>query len=187
MSIQMQADDFFNAYLVLEENNKAFFEKQANSSETTPIGTNKRDTYPTMGPAIVCLAFSVELYLKDLHYVVRGKALRSHNILELFEELPEQIQQEIFAHDSISQNPFITRGDGFSLKRFTSDYSAFDGFIDHIKAISKGFEKWRYSYESTSLQYNNFFAEAFIEAMKSVANRARTNTRQEPKQVPEKD
>jgi HEPN domain-containing protein len=154
----MKAEDFFNAYLVLKENNEA--------------------KHPTVGVEIVCLAFSVELYIKDLHFAIKGEALRGHDIRKLFEALPEQIRQEIFAHDSISQNPFITRGDIFSIKRFTGTYSAYDGFIDHIDAISKGFEKWRYSYESTTLQYDVSFALAFIDALKSAACRARTNVRQ---------
>lgn len=187
MSIQMQADDFFNAYLVLKDNSEALMERLQNNPGKPLIGTKEPGTRMTGGVEVVCLAFSVELYIKDLYSVIEGKVPRGHNIFKLFEKLPEKIQQEIFSHDSISQNPFITRGDGFSPKSFTSDYSAFDGFTDHIKAISNGFEGWRYSYESTTLQYNNFFAEAFIEAMKSVANRARTNTGQEPEQVPEKD
>ena len=169
----MQAEDFFSAYLVLKENNEAFFERQADSSgkllkEGTALGT-----HPTMGVEIVCLAFSVELYIKDLHYALKGKAPRGHNILKLFETLPEQIQQEIFADDSISQNPFFTRGDIFSTKRFTSAYSAYDGFIDHIKAISDGFEKWRYSYESRHLKYDVSFSLAFIEVVKSVSGKVR--------------
>ena len=157
MSIQMQADDFFNAYLVLKENNETI--------------------HPTMGVAIVCLAFSVELHIKDLHLAIKGEAPRGHDILKLFEALPEQIRQEIFAHDSISKNPFITRGDMFSSKRFTGAYRAYDGFIDHVKAISNGFEKWRYSYESTTLKYDISFASAFIDALKAAARRARANVR----------
>jgi len=63
--------------------------------------------------------------------------------------------------------------DIFSIKRFTSAYSAFDGFIDQIKAISDGFEKWRYSYESTAHHYDISFALAFIESIKSAASEVR--------------
>ena len=52
-------------------------------------------------------------------------------------------------------------------------YSAYDGFIDHVKAISDSFEKWRYSYESTTLKYDIWFALALIESVKSVADTIR--------------
>lgn len=173
MAIQMQADDFFNAYLVLKENNEVFFERQADSSGKLHMGTTNLGVHPTMGVAIVCLAFSVELYIKDLHFATKGEAPRGHKILELFEKLPEQVQQKIFAHSSISQNPFFTGGNIFSTKRFTGDYSAYDGFIDQVKAISDGFEKWRYSYESTALRYDSSFALAFIESIKAAAGEVR--------------
>ena len=121
MTIQMKAEDFFNAYLVLKENNEVLIEKLANSSGKTPEGTKILGTRPAMGVDIVCLAFSVELYIKDLHYAIKGEATRGHNIFELFEKLPEHIQQEIFAYDSIRQNPFFTRGDIFSTKEANID------------------------------------------------------------------
>ena len=169
----MKAEDFFNAYLVLKENNESLIDRLANSSEKKPEETKILGTRPAMGVDIVCLAFSVELYIKDLHYAIKGEAPRGHKILKLFEELPEQTQQEIFSYDSISQNPFFTRGDLMSTKRFTSAYSAYDGFIDQIKAISDGFEKWRYSYESTALHYDNSFALAFIESINSATSDVR--------------
>ena len=169
MSIQMQADDFFNAYLVLKENSKALMERLENNPGKPLIGTKELGTRITGGVEIVCLAFSLELYIKDLLCAVKSKAPREHNILKLFKKLPEHIQQEIFAYDAISQNPFFTRGNIFSTKRFSSDYSPYDGFIDKIQEISNGFEKWRYSYESAALHYDISFALAFIESIKSAA------------------
>lgn len=149
--IRMQADDFFNAYRVLEKN-----------YDTA--------TLSIMGPSVVCLAFSLELYLKSLHFSLTGKAPRGHNIFKLFEKLPLQTKEEIFAHKAISQNPFMMRGDIFSVQYYSRAYSPYDRFIDQMKAISDGFEKWRYSYESTTLKYDSFFALAFIEAIRSVAD-----------------
>lgn len=169
----MKAEDFFNAYLVLKENNEVLIEKHADSSGKISEETQILEAKPAMGVDIVCLAFSVELYIKDLHHVVNGKTPRGHNILKLFEKLPEKIQQEIFTYDSISQNPFFTRGNILFTERFAADYSAYDGFIDQLKAISDGFEKWRYSYESTSLNYDVSFTLAFIESIKSAANEER--------------
>lgn len=169
MPIQMQADDFFNAYLVLKDNTKALTQRLQDNPGNPLDRTNELGTRITGGVEIVCLAFSLELYIKDLLSKAKGKAPREHSILKLFNKLPENIRQEIFAHDSMSQNPFNTRGDLFSPKRFTSEYSAYDRFIDQIKAISDGFVKWRYSYESTTLQYDISFALALIESIKSVA------------------
>ena len=172
----MKGDDFFSAYLVLKENNEVFVEKRANSSGDTSEGSEILGTRPVMGVEIVCLAFSVELYIKDLHYAIKGKAPRGHNILKLFKKLPEEIQQEIFSYDSISQNPFFTRGNILFTDRFASDYSEFDVFIDQIEAISDGFEKWRYSYERTSLHYDVSFALAFIDSIKSAASEVRKHS-----------
>jgi hypothetical protein len=88
----MKAEDFFNAYLVLKENNEALIERLSDSPGKLIIGTKELSTRPTMGVEIVCLAFSVELHIKDLHYAIKSEPPRSHNILELFEKLPEQIK-----------------------------------------------------------------------------------------------
>ncbi len=156
MFLQTHAEDFFNAFEVLKENNETLIDRLANSSGKPLIGTKKQGTPPTMGVAIVCLAFSVELYIKDVHYAIEGKAPRGHNILKLFEQLPEKIQQEIFTH-----RPIIEYG------------WSFEEFKREINAISDGFEKWRYSYEVTTVRYNEYFALIFIAALKSAADTVR--------------
>ena len=156
MSPKIQAEYFFNAYQVLRENDEAMIKNLESSPGKPLIGTKMLGTRPTVGIYIVCLAFSVELYIKDVHYALESKAPRGHDILRLFEKLSEQIQQEIFAHHSISKY-------GWS----------FDEFKQEIKAISDGFEKWRYSYEITTLRYNIYFALVFIEAIISVADAVR--------------
>lgn len=176
IGIRIQADDFFNAYRVLSEHNAASFEKMQKSGGKPRSGGKAFGSFPTMSPSVVCLAFAVELYIKDLHFVLKGKAPRGHNILKLFERLPEQVKQEIFAHNLISGNPFVGRGSVFSVKKFTRSFTAYDGFIERLEEISNGFEKWRYSYESASLQYEEWFALAFIEAVKSAANNAQTRS-----------
>jgi HEPN domain-containing protein len=159
--LRIQADDFLRAYQVLEKNCKA-------------------DSLAVMGPSIVCLAFAVELYLKDLHVILTGKAPRIHNIHKLFEKLPPSIKKEIFAYKSISENPFMTRGDIFSPEYFSLTYSLNDRFVDQMKAISDGFEKWRYVHESVTLKYDSFFAKALIEAVASTADKIR---QQNPKKI----
>ena len=80
-------------------------------------------TRPTMGIDVVCLAFSVELYLKDVHYAIEGEAPRGHDILKLFEKLSEQIQQEIFTYHTISKKAFCIIFKNHSIKLFTLNFS----------------------------------------------------------------
>ncbi|MDP2205315.1 MAG: hypothetical protein Q8K65_03320, partial [Alphaproteobacteria bacterium] len=99
----MQADDFFKAYKTLEE-----------SYDTA--------TLAVMGPSIVCLSFSIELYLKEVYRLLNKEPPRGrdgHDILKLFQGLPEDIQQAVFSQDVItSQSPWL-RGDIFFPKRYT--------------------------------------------------------------------
>ena len=151
MLLEQQAGDFFNAYEVLMESNQALIDKHSNSTDT-PSLEKAFGTRPTMSVAIVCLAFSVELYIKYLHYKITKESPRGHDILKLFLNLPESVQQRIFTYHSIAKY-------GWNFSQFKNE----------IQAISDGFKKWRYSHEYTSLQYNNYFALVFIEAIKSVA------------------
>ena len=147
MFIQEQAENFYNSYLVLKESSKSFFENLSNpTSESENPSVFGR--YPTMGVEVVCLSFSVELYIKCLHYVISQKPPKSHNILDLFRKLPNEIQQELFSYPAV--------------KRYGWNFHQFERMID---TISNSFEKWRYSYESKSLNYNSFFAEVFVEAV----------------------
>ncbi len=171
MSSKEEADYFFNAYLVLKQNDEALMDKLQELAGKPLVGSKELGTRPTLGVDIVCLAFAVELYIKDVYFAWRGEAPHGHDILKLFEALSEDIRQEIFSHASISQNPYATRPSMmFPLKKSAT---AYDGFIEQIKLISDGFVKWRYSYEAGTLQYNSWFAEALIEAMVSIASDVR--------------
>ena len=145
--IRNQADDFFNAYKVLKQNNE-----------------------PIVSPRVVCLAFSLELYFKVLYYTHNLIPPRSHSILKLFMSLPRQIRRGIFFHETISGNPFVTRGPILYRKRFSGVASDYFGFIKHLEAISNGFAKWRYAHESQSLKYEEWFALALIESVKSASD-----------------
>jgi hypothetical protein len=158
MFIQEQAEHFFNAFEVLRESNELLIDNLANSSATPQAG-KKFGLCPTMGVEIVCLAFSVELYIKGLHYAITNEAPRGHNILALFKKLPEKIQQEVFSFRSISEY-------GWS----------FPEFEKQIEAISDSFEKWRYAYEVTTIRYNSYFALVFIEAIKSATASERSRS-----------
>ncbi len=107
--IRMQADDFFNAYRVLSESNKAMFEALEKSrGNLRTVSEVAFGMLPTMGPSVVNLAFSVELYIKDLYSALKMEPPRGrngHNILKLYAKLPKRIKREIFAHRAFSQNP----------------------------------------------------------------------------------
>jgi hypothetical protein len=156
----MQADDFFKAYEVLEVN--------YNSA-----------TLAVMGPSIVCLAFSIELYIKDIYDAIKAEPIRSHSILKLFENLPENIQVEIFSHGEIgTQNPWVVFGSPFAPKCSRNNIGITDLFIYEINAISDAFTEWRYSHEGkrAMLHYNTGFALSFIKAIKSVCDKKRLST-----------
>ena len=169
----MQADEFFNAYLVLKSNNEAIHANFSKAPEQKVVGKNELRAWPTPIVEIVCLSFSLELYIKDLFSAIGIDAPRSHKIRELFDGLPEKTRNEIFSHESISQNPFHTRGNLFSAKRCSTAYKPYDGFVEQIDEISEGFTKWRYSHEYSTLYYSDSFAVALIEAIKAVTNTVR--------------
>ena len=143
--LSTHAQDFLNSYRILRESNDALVDRQTggNGKESSTMAYG---TLPAMGVDVVCLAFSVELHLKELHRVVSGKIPKGHNIAKLFGALPVEVQQEVASHHSIAQ------------------------FERELHAISNGFEKWRYAYENTSLKYNTYFAEVLIEASQYVSS-----------------
>lgn len=149
----LHAEDFLNAFHVLEESFLFLADRKANS-EKLPPSIVAFGTKPTMGVAIVCLAFSVELHLKELLSAVSGKVPKEHKIAKLFEALPESIQKEIRSRHSIT--------------RFHQNEAAFD---KELGKISDGFTQWRYAYESKSavLRYNNSFATELIEIVRSIS------------------
>jgi len=155
MYLNMHAQDFLNAFEVLRESNEAFMDRQ--SGDPSSFSTERVfGTHPTMAVAVVCLAFSVELHLKDLHQTISGEVPQGHKILDLFTRLPDGAQEEIIRHPSIAQ--------------YGWDDSEFE---TELRKISEGFVKWRYAYESTTLRYNIYFAKVLIEATSFVASSKR--------------
>lgn len=150
--LSTHAQDFLNAYKILRESNDLLL-KQLSGGDENVVSEMVFGTRPAMGIDIVCLAFSVELHIKELHRVSTGKSPKGHSILKLFRALPESIQAEVAAHPSIERY-------GWNNSQFEME----------LLAISEGFEKWRYAYESGALRYNSYFAEVLIEASKFVAN-----------------
>lgn len=103
MSSRFEADQFFNSFKVLRANDVAFM---AHNAKIAAIkGKKVVEPIPTIGGSVVCLAFSVELYIKDIYFALRIKPPRGHNIvLLLYRRLPKRVRREIFedVQDSVS-------------------------------------------------------------------------------------
>lgn len=162
MRCQFEAQSYLNAYKLLNQNNYTFMEQSASGK---PV-----EALETMSTDIVCLAFALELFLKDLHFSL-GKKIRGHEIRELFVQLPEDIQQEIVGYHLHERgSPF------FSYQAKTPR----DKLMTKVDEVSDGFMKWRYSHERSSLHYDISFVLEFIDTIKSVTtriDRMRVNTR----------
>lgn len=172
--IKVEADEYFNAYQILSESNDALVSKLS-ELKGEPLITNRTfGSSPAMGPSIVCLAFSLELYIKYLYYTINLKPPRGkdgHNILKLFKKLPKETRLAIFEHELIRENIFFTRGNVFSINKHTKDYTDYDRFLDALQAISNSFVEWRYSYEHCALSYDTSLTLALIIAIREIANK----------------
>jgi hypothetical protein len=155
MRCQFEAQSYFNAYELLNNNNRVFMEQEASKKNC--------DVHQTLRTDIVCLAFSLELFLKDLYFVVHGKTLTGHKAHDLFAQLPEKIQEEIFSHHP--ENYFIAASFMYAGK------TPLDKFKSKIHHYGDAFVKWRYSHEYTALDYEPSFAVDLIKAITKVANR----------------
>ena len=166
MSASSDAERFFNAFMVLRENDSAIQAEMKNlaakhnknlSSDHPPVSAiglpNMRHT---LGVETVCLAFAVELYIKDL-FISSGLAVpRSHHIRKLFEQLPESIQNSVFSAHSSGEYGWTLEG--------------FKGMLD---MISRGFENYRYLYETNHATYHTGFAVKFIQSLKIASDSLR--------------
>lgn len=133
-----------------------------------------------MTPSVVCLAFSLELYIKDIYYALNleGELPRGrdgHNILELFRKLPEESRQDIRSYPSIQKIIAFRSMERFPfyIPQDKNKQPITDILEQQIYKISDAFEKWRYSYENGTLTYEDSIALALIEAARSAADNAR--------------
>lgn len=181
--IRMQADNFFNAYRVLSESDEIMIGKLEKLSGKPLVSKTAFGACPVSTPSIVCLAFALELYIKELHVVLKPqksdeeeiKAPRGHNILELFRKLPLDAQQEIRSYPAIQKLVAFYSVELFPLyiPQDKNEQPITDILERQIYKISDAFQKWRYSYESGTLDYEEGTALALIEAVKSAANSTR--------------
>lgn len=179
--IRMQADDFFNAYRVLRESQEVMIDKLENLSGKPLVSETAFGAFPVSIPSIVCLAFALELYIKYLHVTLSAKnneekpcPPHGHNILELFRGLPPKAQQEIRDYPAIQKLvAFYSMRTPLYIPQDKAKQPIIDTFEQQIYKISDAFEKWRYSYEKGTLNYEESTAMALIEAFKSVSDNTR--------------
>ena len=83
-----------------------------------------------MGPAVVCYTFSLELYLKLLHVLARGKSIKGHELNKLYKALPNQTKAALLAE--------------------CSDID----LVQELTSAADAFRQWRYRHEHERLAIN---------------------------------
>ncbi len=129
--------------------NASLFKKSAERSlEKRPFPNGKFEILAV--PAVVNLAFSIELYLKFL-LAKNGKQCRGHKLLDLFDLLDSTIQQEIID---------------------LTDYDK-DEFKSLLSKHTEAFVEWRYMYEKdVSISADLKFMRKLIDCVESIVNQS---------------
>ena len=113
----------------------AFIEGGARCGQFTE-GTGPGNLIMPLPASVVCYAFSAELLLKLLLQITNGNVPRKHNLMELFNALPDNCKKLIRAsYEKKASKP------GSSL-----DYD--------LSVLGPAFVDWRYVYEAESLAIN---------------------------------
>lgn len=102
-------------------------------------------------PKIVNLAFACEIFLKTLLVFSRVEYEREHNLEALYGLLPAEYQQQI-------EQGFVARY-GKTTDAFRAPY---------IHNISKAFNDWRYSFESSRLSIDISILNTFCEVLREL-------------------
>jgi hypothetical protein len=118
-SIFMQALSFCRAASVLQEHDL----------------TRDATTLPMVAPFVVTATFAAELYLKVLHEVC-GHSARGHNLLDLFDGLPESTRNRIAQLAARYASAFGVPEVSSVTVRAT------------VESLATAFVEWRYWYES---------------------------------------
>jgi hypothetical protein len=114
-----------------------------------------------VAPFIVNAAFSVELYLKTLHFAATGASSREHRLIELYDALPEASRNEIAAR---ARRVAAEHGENPDVQ-----------FRDLLAMINEAFVTWRYVYElerteTVHLQQTMLVMHACRDACKRIVN-----------------
>ena len=137
-----QAKSFYNAYIALEQ-----------------ISRQSDDGLLLCIPTIVNGAFSCELTLKAILAKNKVRYDNEHNLLSLFELLPDSFQTELLGH----------------LIQKAPEYKEPEKFADELILISNAFVDWRYAFEDKPVpaldtKFLSVFANAAIWTMFSHYN-----------------
>jgi hypothetical protein len=90
---------------------------------------------PSIVPFVVNSAFSIELYLKTLHYLHQRKAW-GHELLPLYDQLPMEIKTT------------ITEKAKLHSQEWGIEPSAVEDFRGLMTDLNDAYDVWRYSHES---------------------------------------
>ncbi len=135
--------------LQLLRNNASAFKKSAERSlEPRPLPNGEFES--PIVPAVVNLAFSIELYLKYL-LAKNKKQCRGHKLLDLFNSLYPTVKQEIIK---------LTEYDEEEFKILLNKHT-------------EAFVEWRYLHEQNeSININIEFMRKLIDCLESIVNRS---------------
>ena len=148
IKLTYQAEDFLNAYHILQEHSHA------------------------SAPIIVCLSFAAELYLKNLYGVLGHSVPEGHDLWVLFRRLPNKVKQSIYNHESIKQmEPFLNEFPLWDVRRYTEKCCFKRAFKKQLQEISNGFIHWRYAHEHRKLNYESGFALTFISVLREIGQK----------------
>ena len=137
-----QAKSFYNAYITLEQ-----------------VSRQSEDDLLLYVPIIVNGAFSSELTLKAILTKNQIEYENEHNLLSLFELLPDSFRSELIEH----------------LIQKAPEYKEPEKFVDELILISNAFVDWRYAFEDKPVpaldtRFLSAFANAAIWTMFSYYN-----------------
>ena len=131
-------------------NNASAFKKSAERSlEQRQLTNGQIESYVV--PAIVNLAFSIELYLKFLLLAEKKTLKKTHRLLDLFNLLDSTTKQKII-----------------NLTKYDKDE-----FESLLSKHTEAFEDWRYIYEKNeSISANMEFMKKLVDCVESIVNRS---------------
>lgn len=99
---------------------------------------------PLLSPLCAIAAFSVELYLKCILYDLGCTSIpQSHNLKELFDNLPKQTRQQL--HKAFRNHPQQIKLLGFLASKQINP--APYGLEEQLDGLGDAFESWRYRFE----------------------------------------
>jgi HEPN domain-containing protein len=157
--VLLQAKEFFYAFLILEENNERVRLEIAKSNpfSVSPAAMQRLksgELKRTSSPNVVCLAFSLELYLKGLITKLTGMSpKKKHSLVDLFLLLPDKNKAAIIQNTE---------------KYFGESLSELS-FMVNIEAISNAFIEWRYLHEKGSASFMPKFSVSLAQAISTEA------------------